>query len=117
MLLIAQGVGVVVPEGVGGLYGKLAQYFAIARAIRRFVSSLRRLPVFAAAILSFCVCGISLRHILLAIVYIFDIVIIACIGFIINIVQIGKIQTTGKFYASNCSPLSSIAGTWHVCSR
>ena len=48
--------------------------------------------MFAAAILSFCVCGISLRQILLAIVFIFDIVIIARIGFIINIVQFAKSQ-------------------------
>ena len=75
-----------VPEAVGGLYGKLAQYSAIACAILRLVSSLSRLPVLAAAILSFCVCGISLRQILFAIVFIFDIVIIARIGLIINIV-------------------------------
>ena len=80
----------VVPEAVGGLYGKLAQYSAIACEIFCFVSSLRCLPVLAAAILSLCVCGISLRQIRFAIVFIFDIVIIARIGFIINIVQFGK---------------------------
>ena len=79
-----------VPEAVGGLYGKLAQYSAIACAILRLVSSLSRLPVLAAAILSFCVCGISLRQILFAIVYIVVIVIIACIGLIIYIVRIFK---------------------------
>ena len=79
-----------VPEAVGGLYGSFAQYCAIACAILRLVSSLRCLPVLAAAILSLCVCGISLRQILFAIVFIFDIVIIARIGFIINIVQFGK---------------------------
>ena len=92
----------VAPEAVGGLYGSFAQYCAIACAIFRLVSSLRRLPVLAAAILSFCVCGISLRQILLAIVFIFDIVIIARIGFIINIVQIGKIQPPEKIYTPNC---------------
>ena len=64
----------------------------------------------AAAILSFCVCGISLRHILFAIVFIFDIVIIARIGFIINIVQIVKSQQAGKICASNCLPVSLIGG-------
>ena len=77
---------VVAPEVVGGLYGSFAQYFAIACAILLLVSGLRCLPVLAAAILSFCVCGISLRQILFAIVFIFDIVIIARIGLIINIV-------------------------------
>ena len=110
-------VPVVVPEAVGGLYGKLAQYSAIACAIFRLVSSLRCLPEFAAAILSLCVCGISLRQILFAIVFIFDIVIIARIGFIINIVQIGKIQQAAKICASNClRPIPSGSGR-DLCSR
>lgn len=70
----------------------------------------------AAAILSFCVCGISLRQILFAIVFIFDIVIIGFIAVIINIVQYQKIQPAGKICASNCLPVSLIdgAGTFIV---
>ena len=52
--------------------------------------------MFAIAILSFCVCGISLRQILFAIVFIFDIVIIGFIAFIINIVQNQKKEIAGK---------------------
>ena len=115
----AQRVAVVpvAPEAVGGLYGKLAQYCAIACAILRLVSSLRRLPVLAAAILSFCVCGISLRQILFAIVFIFVIVIIGYIVLIIYIVPIVEKSTRGKIYAPICSPPMLSDGTGNRCSR
>jgi hypothetical protein len=60
----------VAPLFVTGLNGKRAQYFAIDCDILRLVSALWWRPLFAAAILSFCACGISLRHILLIIVII-----------------------------------------------
>ena len=70
----------------------------------------------AAAILSFCVCGISLRQIRFAIVFIFDIVIIGFIAVIINIVQYQKIQPAGKIFASICLPplIDDGAGTFVV---
>lgn len=61
--------GAVVPEVVDGLNGRPAQYFVRASEILRRVSALRCLPTLAAAILSFCGCGISLRQILFAIVW------------------------------------------------
>lgn len=63
-------VGVFVPPVVG-LTGNFAQYFCNCWEIKRFVCSLCLRPVFAAAILSRCACGISLRHCLLLIVQIF----------------------------------------------
>lgn len=55
--------GGVVPE-VAGLYGSPAQYLAIDCEIRRRVSGLRTLPVFACAILSFWDCAISFLYVL-----------------------------------------------------
>ena len=112
----SQGVVVVVvPEAVTGLNGSEAQYLAIACAMRLFVSSLRCLPVLAAAILSFCCCGISLRHTLFAIVFIFGIVIIV---YIINIVQIEKKSIRGNIFTSNClPPLLIVAGGTFVVGK
>ena len=64
-------VPVVVPEveAVAGLKGRPAQYCTSASEILRRVSSLKCLPVFAWAIFSRCVIGISLRHIRFAIVF------------------------------------------------
>lgn len=59
--------------------------------------------MFAAAILSRCCCGISLRQIRCAIVIVVMVVItgITSIARIINIVQLSKIEIWGKFFASN----------------
>ena len=63
------GVVSVPPVLLSGLYGSLAQYFVKAAEILLRVSGLKRFPLFAAAILMRCVFGISLRHILFAIVF------------------------------------------------
>ena len=86
---------------VFGLYGREPQYFVNACEMRRFVSGDRVLPVFACAILSFCVCGISLRYVLFIVfigfIYvIIVIVVIVLIGFIINIPQVQKMSIPRK---------------------
>ena len=64
---ILSAVGVEVSPVVG-LNGNWPQYFVRASEILRRVVALRCLPVLAAAILSRCCCGISLRQIRFAIV-------------------------------------------------
>lgn len=86
--------GVCVPVApVVGFTGNFAQYFVNCWEIFFLVSVECLRPVFAAAILSRCCCGISLRHCLfivirfiVVIIVITVIVVITRIGFIINIV-------------------------------
>lgn len=112
---VVGGVGAVVPD-VDGLNGNPAQYLTIDCEIRRRVSGLRTLPVFACAILSFCDCDISLRYVRFITVVVFIMLIIRIV-LIINIVHFGKINFWRKINTPNRRRCVVLWHTLNVYSR
>lgn len=80
----------VVPLSVTGLNGRRCQYFCILLLIFAFVACVCLRPVFAAAILSFCCCGMSFLYVLCMVHVVYLVIITAVFGivFTINIVQL-----------------------------
>lgn len=83
-------VSCVVPLSLTGLNGRRCQYFCILLLIFAFVASVCLRPVFAAAILSFCCCGMSFLYVLCMVHVVCVVIVAAVFGkvFTINIVQL-----------------------------
>lgn len=111
-------VSCVVPLSPTGLNGSRCQYFCILLLIFAFVACVCLRPVFAAAILSFCCCGMSFLYVLCMVHVVCVIIVAAVFGivFTINIVQLSKILRGAKKFMSNCPPVFLCSRTAHVYS-